>query len=121
METAKRILKVLLLVLGFTGALLLCIILFLDNDTKKRTATAQPEITSVEPRTHINVVKRRTEYSFYVHYRFLTALGQTVEAVEDSYMYKPKAECRVCYDPTDPSNSQLRLATRSDCGKGLLF
>lgn len=120
METAKRALKILLLVLGFTGALFLCIAWFIDNGRKQRTATAQPEIISVEPRTHIDR-RRRTEYSLYVHYRFLTASGQTVDAFEDSYTYKPKAECRVCYDPKDPSNSELLLATRSDCGKGLLF
>jgi len=120
LETAKSVLKILLLVLGFSGAVFLGIAWLMDNDTKKRTATAQPEIMSVEPRTHRGF-RSRTEYSFYVCYRFLTASGQTVEAFDDSYTYKPKAEFRVCYDPKDPSNSQLRLATRNDCDKGFLF
>lgn len=117
----KQLLIGIPLALIIVGALIIGIIWWSDNGAKRRTATAQPEITAAEPQTWRGT-KNRTEHGFRVSYNFTTEAGQTIQATDDrNTFYKPGTQYRVCYDPKNPSNSSLHTATGSECGKGLLF
>jgi cytoskeletal protein RodZ len=121
LSSKKQLLIGLPLVLIIFAVLIIGIIWWTDNGAKRRTAAAQPEITSAEPQSWRNS-KNRTENGFRVRYHFKTEAGQTVEATEErNKSYQPGTQYRVCYDPKNPSDSALHTATGSECGKGLLF
>ena len=121
LSTKKQLLIGIPLALILVAVLIIGMIWWADNGAKRRTATAQPEITAAEPQSWRNS-KNRTETGFRVRYHFKTEAGQTIEATEErNQSYQPGIQYRVCYDPKNPSDSSLHTATGKECGKGLLF
>lgn len=107
------------LVLGITGVIVLIIIWSIDSGSKQRSATAAAEIVSVAPTSWRE--SKKTKNGYRVSYRF-TASGQTVAGIDEkNQWYKPDGQYRVCYDPKNPSDSELRSSSGMDCGKGILF
>jgi hypothetical protein len=95
-----------------------------DQERANRTATAPAEIikaksvTWTEGGSFFSKYSRSTTRSGYrVVYRF-TANGQLASGVsEKNFWYKEGEQCRVCYEPGDPTNSDLRDATSgAPCG-----
>lgn len=95
-----------------------------DPDVPKRTATAPAEIIRTETRHWSeggNFFSRHSRsYSrtgYRVAYMF-EANGQVVSGVSDKNgWYKTGEQCRVCYEPGNPKNSDLRDATSGGpCG-----
>lgn len=121
LSKGKQLLIGVPIVLVIFAVILIGLIWFMDNGAKRRTATAQPEITAAEPQTWRGT-KNRTEHGYRIIYRFTTDTGQNIDATEErNTSYKPGTKYRVCYDPKTPSDSSLHTATGNDCGKGLLF
>ena len=95
-----------------------------DRALAKRTATAPAEIVNA---TKINwneggsLFARRSRVShrsgYRVVYRF-TANGQVISGESDkNFWYEEGEQCRVCYDPANPNNSDLRDANHgAACG-----
>jgi hypothetical protein len=110
------------LVLVIAGVIITGIIFFTDSGSKRRSGTATAEITNAVPVSWVQ--SRRTKHGYSVSYRFKTADGRTIEANDpQNTLFEPGTKnLRVCYDPKNPSDSDLRHPTRgTDCGKGLLF
>lgn len=98
-----------LILLGFVAWLTL-------SYSKMRSATAPAEIVSVAP-TSWSDASRTTKNGFRVNYRF-NANGQTVSGVhEKNDWYKPGEQYRVCYDPKNPADNELRSPRGWACGK----
>jgi hypothetical protein len=109
------------LVLIIGAVIIIGVVFFVDTNSKQRTSTAQAEVVSAVPISWVE--SRKTKYGYRVEYRFRSANGQTVSSVDQkNTLYEPGFKFRVCYDPNNPSDSDLRHPSRgSDCGKGLLF
>jgi hypothetical protein len=91
-----------------------------DPGLSKRTATALAEIIDVDSIAWTESGSRGKSYSwsgYRVAYRF-RANGELVSAVSDkNKWYKRGEECRVCYEPANPKNNDLRDASSgSPCG-----
>lgn len=91
-----------------------------DWGLSKRTATAPAEIIDIESIVWTESGSRGRSYSWSgwrVAYRF-RANGELVSAVSDkNKWYKRGEQCRVCYEPANPNNNDLRDASSgSPCG-----
>lgn len=95
-----------------------------DPDVSKRTATAPAEIlsaTETEWTEGGHLLSRRSKSSKYWGYRVIYEFQvdrQFVPAISDkNSWYKKGEQCRVCYEPGNPKNSDLRDATSGGpCG-----
>ena len=109
------------MILGLSALVVLAVIWFIDRDGARRSATAPAEVVESAPQSWR---EGRTNKSGYrVLYRFQAA-GRTYEGLDErNGWYKPEAagQLRVCYDPDNPADSDLRSSTGVACGKGLLF
>ncbi len=107
------------LVLVISGIIVLIIVWSLDSGSKQRNATAPAEIVSAVPTSWRD--NKTTKNGFRVSYRF-NANGQTVSGVDEkNTAYKAGEQFRVCYDPKNPADSEMRSSGGMDCGKGILF
>lgn len=100
--------------------------LFQDRGVGKRTATAPAEIISAEhigwrPASLLSRTSGRIRYGYRVVYHF-KANNQLVSGVSDeNSWYKKGEQCRVCYEPDNPSNNDLRDASGgAPCGSKFL-
>jgi hypothetical protein len=86
-----------------------------DRQLAKRTATAPAEITETLPTS----VKSKRVYrsAYHVRYRFRVN-NEWVEGISRyDVMYYPGEACRACYEPGNPTNSDLRDASSgAACG-----
>ncbi len=104
----------LLLVIG--GGLIAFVVWLVISGSKVRSAAAPAEVESVEP-TSWSDASKFTKNGFRVKYRF-NANGQFVSGVhEKNDWYKPGEQYRVCYDPKNPADNELRSSRGRDCGK----
>lgn len=118
-ENKRGLLLGLPLALGITAMLILGVIWWIDNEAGSRAATAPAEIVSASPTSWSE--NKTTKNGFRVSYRF-DADGKTVTGVhEKNSWYKAGEQYRVCYNPKNPSDSELRSASGVDCGKKILF
>jgi hypothetical protein len=109
------------IVLVVLAVVIVGIIFFVDTNSKQRTGTAQTETVNATP---VSWTERRvTKNGYRVEYTFKTADGRTISDVDEkNTLYEPGFKFRVCYDPSNPTDSDLRHPTRgSHCGKGILF
>ncbi len=104
------------LVLVIGGGLIAFVVGGALHDSKTRSATATAEIVSAAP-TSWRDASKITKNGFRVNYRF-NANGRSVSGVhEKNDWYQPSEQYRVCYDPKNPADNELRSPRGWDCGK----
>ncbi|MDP9162055.1 MAG: hypothetical protein M3O09_17750 [Acidobacteriota bacterium] len=94
-----------------------------DQELAKRTATAPAQIIDAESiqfsegGSLIGRNRRVDRTGYLVRYRF-RAGNEWAEGVSPkNWWYKPNEKCRVCFDPSNPKNNDLRDASSgAACG-----
>lgn len=111
-------------VIGLAILIGLVVGLWPDQALAKRTATAPAKIATTKKITwteggNFFVKRSRTTHrsGYLVVYDF-EANGQSFRGVSDeNFWYTEGEQCRVCYDPANPKNNDLRDATSgAPCG-----
>ena len=81
-----------------------------DRQLAKRTATAPAQITNTVP-TSVPMGRGHSQSGYHVYYRFRVN-DEWVEGVSrKNPFYYPGEACRVCFEPGNPTNSDLRDAS----------
>lgn len=109
---------ILIFVVGITWGL------WPEPGVSKRTATAPAEIISATETQWTeggNLFARHSKsmhrYGYRVAYRFRVSEQTISETSDKNWWYKEGEQCRVCYEPGNPKNSDLRDATSGGpCG-----